>query len=233
MTSMQRTLDTLVDLVGSWVTVHPGPSPAPVPPTEDAPDPDSAAVPAPATTSAPTADPAPTPPGDELIEFYSGLIGGPAGVQWIDGRAFGEGPRARHRGDAQALAPAEDEAEEEFHGPASPNLEETVSTRLEELTLEVASLRTTLDTVVQQQTSMQATMTSMQRTLDTLVDLVGSWVTVHPSQSGPSPAPVPPAEDAPDPDSAAVPAPATTSAPAADPAPTPPGDELIEFYVPI
>ena len=163
----------------------------------------------------------------------SGLIGGPAGVRWIDGRAFGEGPRARHRGDAQALAPAEDEAEEEFHGPASPSFEETVSTHLEELTLEVASLRTTLDTVVQQQTSMQATMTSMQRTLDTLVDLEGSWVTVHPSQSGPSIAPVPPAEEAPDPDSAAVPALATTSAPAADPAPTPPGDELIEFYVPI
>ncbi|XP_042441288.1 trigger factor-like [Zingiber officinale] len=81
-----------------------------------------------------------------------------------------------------------------------------------------------MDTVVQQQTSMQ-------RTLDTLVDLVGSWVTVHPSQSGPSTAPVPPAEDAPNPNSTAVPAPATTFAPAANPDPTPPGDELINGIV--
>ena len=92
--------------------------------------------------------------------------------------------------------------------------------------MEVADLHSTMETMVHRQTSMQAT-------LDTLVDLVSSWVTGHPSQSVPSTAPVPQAEDAVGADTTAVPAPATTSAPppaAVDPPPS--GDDLIEFYIP-
>ncbi|XP_042386708.1 probable transport accessory protein MmpS3 [Zingiber officinale] len=139
----------------------------------------------------------------------TGLVGGPAGVRWRDGRAF-------------------DDAEEDIPEPASPTFEETVDTRLEELTMEVADLRSMMETMVHRQTSMQAT-------IDTLVDLVSSWVTGNPSQSAPSTAPVPQAEDAAGADTEAVPAPATTSAPppAAAADPTPPGDDLIEFFVPL
>ncbi|XP_042405167.1 uncharacterized protein LOC121995507 [Zingiber officinale] len=156
----------------------------------------------------------------------TGLVGSPAGVRWRDECAFGEGPRARRRGDAQTLVPAADDAEEDIPEPASLTFEETVDTRLEELTMEVADMRSTMDTIVHQQTSMQAT-------LDTLVDLVSSWVTGHPSQSVPSTAPVPHTEDAAGVDSAAVPAPATTSAPSTAIDPPPSGDDLIEFYVPL
>ncbi|XP_042382695.1 uncharacterized protein LOC121975235 [Zingiber officinale] len=153
-------------------------------------------------------------------------MGGPGGVRWRNGRALGEGSRARHRGDAQALALAVVDAEEDILEPAFPMFEEIVDIRLEELTMEVVSLRTMMDTMVHRQSTMQTT-------LDTLVDLVSFWVTGHPSQSVPSTDLVPHVEDVPSAVSATTPAPATTSAPSADPDTTLSGDDLIEFYVPL